>query len=142
MPVSGTEADVELAAEQAHLAESRAQLARMRERTEAMDASAGGDWVSREYLDSTFALRMKQLADDPTIALFFGRVDYGAGEVFHIGRRHVSAPAGEPMVIDWRGPGRPPLFRPGRSQALGPGPPRPGGRQQGGGPARRGGRPG
>ena len=41
-----------------------------------MDASAGGDWVSREYLQSTFALRMKQLADDPTIPLFFGRLDY------------------------------------------------------------------
>ena len=49
----------------------------MRERTEAMDAAAAGDWVSREYLESTFALRMKQLADDPTIPLFFGRLDYG-----------------------------------------------------------------
>ena len=66
----------ELAAEQEHLAESRRQLARMRERTAAMDAAAAGDWVSREFLESTFALRMKQLADDPTIPLFFGRLDY------------------------------------------------------------------
>ena len=40
--------DVELRAEQEHLAESRRQLARMRERTAAMDAAAAGDLVSRE----------------------------------------------------------------------------------------------
>ncbi len=65
----------ELAAEQAHLASSREQLTRMRERTASMDSSAAGDWVSREFLESTFALRMRQLADDPTIPLFFGRLD-------------------------------------------------------------------
>ena len=70
--------DPELAAEQEHLAESRRQLARMRERTAALDSAAAGDWVSREYLESTFALRMKQLADDPTMPLFFGRLDYDA----------------------------------------------------------------
>ena len=91
--------DVELAAEQEHLAGSRHQLARMRERTEAMDAAAAADWVSREYLESTFALRMRQLADDPTIPLFFGRLDYGDGERFHIGRRHISDPTGEPMDV-------------------------------------------
>src|SRR3954452_16764654 len=96
-------ADIELTAEQAHLAASRAQLSRMRERTASLDAAAAGDWVSREYLESTFALRMKQLADDPAIALFFGRVDYESGVAFHIGRRHISDPDGEPMVIDWRG---------------------------------------
>src|SRR4051795_11795235 len=93
MSEPATQTDTELAAEQAHLAASRAQLARMRERTESMDAAAGGDWVSREYLESSFALRMKQLADDPTIALFFGRVDYDVGDEFHIGRPPVSAPA-------------------------------------------------
>ena len=68
--------DPELQTEQHHLAESRAQLIRMRERTAGMDSSAAGDWVSREYLESTFQLRMRQLADDPTIPLFFGRIDY------------------------------------------------------------------
>jgi DNA helicase IV len=119
MSEPGTEVDAELAAEQAHLRDSRAQLARMRERTEAMDASAGADWVSREYLDSTFALRMKQLADDPTIALFFGRVDYEVGDDFHIGRRHVSAPSGEPMVVDWRAPVSRPFYRASRSEPMG-----------------------
>jgi DNA helicase IV len=119
MPEPAAPADVELAAEQAHLAESRAQLARMRDRTAAMDASAGADWVSREYLESTFALRMKQLADDPTIALFFGRVDYEFGEAFHIGRRYVSDPSGEPMVIDWRAPMSRPFYRATRIEPMG-----------------------
>ena len=112
-------ADVELTAEQAHLAASRAQLARMRERTASLDSAAAGDWVSREYLESTFALRMKQLADDPSIALFFGRVDYESGVVFHIGRRHISDLAGEPMVIDWRAPVSRPFYRASRTQPMG-----------------------
>jgi hypothetical protein len=112
----------ELAAEQAHLAESRRQLARMRERTASMDAAAGGDWVSREYLASTFALRMKQLADDPTVPLFFGRLDLGpdpTGESFHIGRRHVSDPTGEPLVVDWRAPVSVPFYRASRTEPMG-----------------------
>ncbi|HET7690903.1 MAG TPA: AAA family ATPase [Nocardioidaceae bacterium] len=116
--------DPELEREQAHLAESRAQLARMRERTAAMDSAAAGDWVSREYLESTFALRMKQLADDPTVPLFFGRIDTapggseGDGESFHIGRRHVSDPTGEPMVIDWRAPVSLPFYRASRTEPM------------------------
>ncbi|MCW2796233.1 AAA family ATPase [Nocardioides sp.] len=110
--------DAELVAEQAHLEESRRQLARMRERTASMDSSAAGDWVSREYLESTFSLRMKQLADDPTIPLFFGRLDY-ADEEFHIGRRHISDPAGEPMVIDWRAPVSLPFYRATRAEPMG-----------------------
>ncbi|MCW2793764.1 MAG: family ATPase, partial [Nocardioides sp.] len=115
----------ELTSEQEHLAESRRQLARMRERTESMDSAAAGDWVSREFLESTFALRMKQLADDPTIPLFFGRLDYGstteAAESFHIGRRHISDPTGEPMVIDWRAPVSLPFYRASRAEPMGVG---------------------
>ena len=121
MPASAPDIDTELAAEQAHLAQSRAQLARMRERTASMDSAAAGDWVSREYLESTFALRMKQLADDPTIPLFFGRVDYSDGEDFHIGRRHISDPTGEPMVIDWRAPVSLPFYRASRTEPMGVG---------------------
>ncbi len=110
----------DLISEQTHLARSREQLARMRARTASMDASAGGDWVSREYLQSTFALRMKQLADDPTIPLFFGRLDYdeGLGE-FHIGRRHVSNEDGDPLVIDWRAPVSLPFYRATRTEPMG-----------------------
>jgi len=113
MPAPATE----LVREQAHLQQSREQLARMRERTAAMDAAGAADWVSREYLQSTFELRMRQLADDPTVPLFFGRLDYGEatldepGERFHIGRRHVSEPGGEPMVVDWRAPVSLPFYR-------------------------------
>ncbi len=120
--------DPELAAEQEHLAESRRQLARMRERTAALDAAAAGDWVSREYLESAFALRMKQLADDPTVPLFFGRLDMAAtdatggdgpaGESWHIGRRHVSGPDGEPLVIDWRAPVSLPFYRASRTEPM------------------------
>ncbi len=96
--------DPELAAEREHLAESRRQLARMRERTEKMDAGTAADWVSREVLESTLAERMRQLADDPTVPLFFGRLDQAEGETFHVGRRHISEPGGNPMVVDWRAP--------------------------------------
>ena len=122
----------ELAAEQAHLSSSREQLAQMRDRTASMDSSAAGDWVSREFLESTFALRMRQLADDPTIPLFFGRLDMAppgatnegdqgdrVGDIFHIGRRHISDPGGNPMVIDWRAPVSLPFYRASKVEPMG-----------------------
>ena len=115
MPDAGTE----LEAERAHLAESRRQLQRMRERTASMDASAGGDWVSREYLQSVFALRMKQLADDPTVPLFFGRIDLDEDIRLHIGRRHINDPDGDPLVIDWRAPVSRPFYRASRAEPMG-----------------------
>lgn len=113
-----TRPDVELAAEQQHLARSRDELTRMRARTSAMDAAAAGDWVSREFLQSTFALRSRQLADDPTVPLFFGRLDHSC-ERFHIGRRHISDAAGDPMVIDWRAPVSLPFYRASRTEPMG-----------------------
>ena len=62
----------ELAAEQSHLAYARTQLARMRERTSRLDGAGAADWVSREYLESALALRMKQLADDPALRQSMG----------------------------------------------------------------------
>ncbi len=108
----------ELAAEQSHLAYARTQLARMRERTSRLDGAGAADWVSREYLESALALRMKQLADDPTIPLFFGRID-AADESFHIGRRHISDPSGDPLVIDWRAPVSRPFYRASAAEPLG-----------------------
>jgi hypothetical protein len=108
----------DLDAEQAHLDESRRQLRRMRERTAAMDASAAGDWVSREYLESAFAQRMRELADDPSIPLFFGRLDYGDDEEFHIGRRHITNEDGDPMVVDWRAPVSLPFYRATRADPM------------------------
>ena len=129
--------DPDLDHEQHHLAESRAQLIRMRERTAGMDSSAAGDWVSREYLESTFQLRMRQLADDPSIPLFFGRIDYApvvrgrslratvlerradGEDSYYIGRRHISDPDGDPMVIDWRAPVSLPFYRATRIEPMG-----------------------
>jgi DNA helicase IV len=119
----------ELAAEQEHLAEARSALSRMRARAEALDAAAAGDWVSRQFLESSFAVRRKALADDPTVPLFFGRLDYldaaapnageFAGETFHVGRRHVSDEEGEPMVVDWRAPVSRPFYRASPREPMG-----------------------
>nr|BFF21455.1 hypothetical protein GCM10025730_49760 [Promicromonospora thailandica] len=113
-------ADVpELTREREFLTEARAQLGRMRERVAALDGRYAGDRVSADVLEATLARRMEQLTDDPEIPLFFGRItarSEGGGssdgtETFHIGRRHVSDPDGEPMVVDWRAPVSTPFYR-------------------------------
>jgi DNA helicase IV len=97
-----------LTRERTHLSESRAALHRMRQRTASLEAF-GGDHVSTEHLKQALYRRMKALEDDPTVPLFFGRLDYEAilgaeqDETLYIGRRHVTGEAGgEPLVIDWR----------------------------------------
>ena len=97
-----------LTRERIHLSESRAALQRMRQRTASLEAF-GGDHVSTEHLKQALYRRMKALEDDPTVPLFFGRLDYDAilgaeqDETLYIGRRHVTGEAGgEPLVIDWR----------------------------------------
>ncbi|MEV7350510.1 AAA family ATPase [Micromonospora chalcea] len=105
--------DAELAAERAHLDASRAALKRMRERAEALFATGdkvAGDSYTAEQLGRHMARRVKELADDPTTPLFFGRLDFGetdpdhAGRDYHVGRRHVTDELGEPLVLDWRAP--------------------------------------
>ena len=97
-----------LARERIHLSESRAALQRMRQHAASLEAF-GGDHVSTEHLKQALYRRMKALEDDPTVPLFFGRLDYDASlgaeqnETLYIGRRHVTGEAGgEPLVIDWR----------------------------------------
>jgi DNA helicase IV len=123
----GDSARPELAHEQDHLTESRAALARMRERTASMEALSG-DRVSGEYLKFTLYKRMKALEDDPDIPLFFGRLDYGhqvdesddlPGERFYIGRRHVTDQQGDPLVVDWRAPISRPFYRASRVEPMG-----------------------
>ncbi len=100
--------DTELAREQAYLEDARAQLTRMRELAESLDASKASDAVSGEVLGWVLARRIASLQDDPRTTLFFGRIDVepqdGPAEQFHIGRRHVSDEAGDPVVVDWRAP--------------------------------------
>ncbi|WP_129787867.1 HelD family protein [Promicromonospora panici] len=106
-------ADVpELIQEREFLAEARSQLGRMRDRVAALDGRYAGDRISADVLEATLARRMEQLTDDPAIPLFFGRINIEeTDETFHIGRRHVSDPDGEPMVVDWRAPVSTPFYR-------------------------------
>jgi DNA helicase IV len=100
------ELDIELAAERTHLSESRAALRRMRDRAQALFSTGdkvAGDSYTAEQLGRHMARRVKELADDPDTPLFFGKLAIEA-ERFHIGRRHVTDDAGEPMVLDWRAP--------------------------------------
>jgi DNA helicase IV len=118
----------DLASEQQHLTASRKALRRMREHAEALFATGdkvAGDAYTAEQLGRHMARRVRELADDPTIPLFFGRLDLdpepadtraetradtdagadaGADEQHHIGRRHVTDDRGEPLVLDWRAP--------------------------------------
>jgi DNA helicase IV len=103
--------ETELSTERTHLTASRAALRRMREHAEELFATGdtvAGDAYSSETLGRTLYRRMAELADNPDIPLFFGRLDFGAGDhagqQYHIGRRHVTDDAGEPMVLDWRAP--------------------------------------
>ncbi|GAA2897771.1 DNA helicase [Actinoplanes cyaneus] len=96
----------ELAAERSHLTESRAALKRMRGRAEALFSTGdkvAGDAYTAEQLGRHMARRVKELADDPDTPLFFGRLDIEES-AYHVGRRHVTDDAGEPMVLDWRAP--------------------------------------
>lgn len=101
------DSDAEITAERAHLAAARAALGRMRERAERLFATGdgvAGDALGAESLGTALARRVAELADDPKIPLFFGKLTFTDGQCHHIGRRHVSDDAGEPMVLDWRAP--------------------------------------
>ncbi len=98
--------DTELTAERQHLADSRAALARMQGRAQALFSTGdkvAGDAYTAEQLGRHMARRVAELADDPTTPLFFGRLDMDDA-AYHVGRRHVTDDAGEPMVLDWRAP--------------------------------------
>ncbi|GAA2618039.1 HelD family protein [Paractinoplanes durhamensis] len=102
----GFDLDTELAAERQHLSESRAALGRMRGRAEALFSTGdkvAGDAYTAEMLGRHMARRVLELADDPTTPLFFGRLDI-EDFAYHVGRRHVTDDAGEPLVLDWRAP--------------------------------------
>ncbi|AYY11560.1 AAA family ATPase [Actinobacteria bacterium YIM 96077] len=101
-----------LATERAYMRRARTLLGAMRERTVSLTAQSG-DHVSTEYLKASLYRRAKALEDDPSLPLFFGRIDRlqttepgsdapADAETFHIGRRHVMDEAGDPVVVDWR----------------------------------------
>ncbi|MET7463479.1 AAA family ATPase [Nonomuraea sp. NPDC005501] len=100
-------ADV-LAAEQAHLAESRTALRAMRTHAQSLSADAAGDWVSQQVLQGLLDQRVAALADHPDTPLFFGRLDRAGDDdlpsTIYVGRRHVHDGTSRPLVIDWRAP--------------------------------------
>src|SRR6478609_10298369 len=112
----------DLAREQAYLENARRELARMREKTLSARAS-GGDRVSDEVLAITLQRRAAQLVDDPTTALFFGRLDLTheehGQERWYIGRRHVNDKLGDPVVIDWRADLSGAFYRASRGHPMG-----------------------
>ncbi|GGM63815.1 DNA helicase [Dactylosporangium sucinum] len=98
--------ETDLQTERDHLAASRAALKRMREHAEDLYATGdkvAGDPFAAETLGRHLARRIADLADNPDTPLFFGRLDIDEDR-FHVGRRHVTDAAGEPMVLDWRAP--------------------------------------
>jgi len=114
-----------LARERRHLSESRAALQQMRQHAASLEAF-GGDHVSTEHLKQALYRRMKALEDNPTVPLFFGRLDYDASlgaeqdETLYIGRRHVTSEAGgEPLVIDWRAGMSRPFYQARPGQPMG-----------------------
>jgi DNA helicase IV len=114
-----------LTRERIHLSESRAALQRMRRHAASLEAF-GGDHVSTEHLKQALYRRMKALEDDPTVPLFFGRLDYDASlgaeqdERLYVGRRHVTGEAGgEPLVIDWRAGMSRPFYQARPGQPMG-----------------------
>jgi DNA helicase IV len=102
VPRSSPDPDDLLAAEGRYLEHARRCLSAMRASVQSLDPQAG-DRVSAEYLKVELARRAEALRDDPTVPLFFGRIDReSSGEQFHIGRRHVRDEAGDVVVVDWR----------------------------------------
>jgi DNA helicase IV len=112
--------------ERAHLAQARADLHRMRESTAWLldnQAQWGNDELTTRALVAALARRFDQLLDDGVTPLFFGRLDYDdstqEGEVFHVGRRHVTGAEGEHVVVDWRAPVSEPFYRASAGDRMG-----------------------
>ena len=116
--------DPELTAEQRYLDHARAELARMRAKTESLrDNAIGGDKVSSEFLALSLHRRVQSLADDPTSTLFFGRLDLDhpehGSERWYVGRRHINDEQGDPVVIDWRAELSTAFYRASRTHPMG-----------------------
>jgi len=110
--------EAEITAERTYLHRSRAALEQMRQNVLTLDASAAGDWVSARVLRADLGKRAESLRDDPTTALFFGRLDHDE-ERLYVGRRHVHDEGGEPLVIDWRAPMSRPFYKASTADPMG-----------------------
>ncbi|MGP4025592.1 HelD family protein [Actinomadura sp. 3N407] len=115
-----------LAAERAHLAESRAALRRMREHARSLSADVAADRVSRQFLESLLDRRVAALADHAGTPLFFGRMDRDGEDgpdlpaTMYVGRRHVhDGDEGRPLVLDWRAPVSRAFYQAGPADPMG-----------------------
>ncbi|WP_440901538.1 HelD family protein [Actinosynnema sp.] len=123
-------AESEIRAERDFMALCRAELVRMRGEFSTMltTGAAEGDAVVDKFFNHALREFRKQVVKDLSgfddVPLFFGRLDYPAGDVYdsendaatrgkshtrttgsdlvYVGRRGVRDEAGEPLVVDWR----------------------------------------
>jgi DNA helicase IV len=79
--------------------------ARMRVTT---GAQVAGDRYTAETLGRMLKSYVKELAEEPEGAPYFGRLEFSDGDHrdqrYHIGRRRITEERGQPLVIDWRAP--------------------------------------
>ncbi len=83
--------------------------ARMRVAT---GAAVAGDRYTAETLGRMLKSYVKELAEEPDGAPYFGRLSFDdtaaagdhQGQRYHIGRRRITEEQGPPLVIDWRAP--------------------------------------
>ncbi|MER5310897.1 ATP-binding domain-containing protein [Streptomyces sp. NPDC002773] len=103
-----TSLDLELARERSHHDACRAALTRMTEDVAEQvvtgeDVAASG--ADAEALGRHLRSRAKEMREQPSGPLFFGRLDREDGQTHHIGRRRIAEdPAAPPLVVDWRAP--------------------------------------
>jgi DNA helicase IV len=90
----------------------------MREQTLSLKVQAH-DPISAENLARTLHLRAASLEDDPSTALFFGRIDTAEPARWYIGRRHVADAGGDPLVIDWRAQMSTAFYRASHTEPMG-----------------------
>ena len=109
----------ELVDEQALLDRAYACLERMRRRAEYLrdlgymggNVTEGGvETHDRQQWERDRQRRIDQLTDRGGV-LCFGRIDEGPAQRWYIGRHHVEADDGEPLVVDWRAAVAVPFYR-------------------------------
>jgi DNA helicase IV len=114
-----TENHPELVDEQALLDRAYVCLEHMRQRAEYLRdlgymggnvTEAGVETHDRQQWERDRQRRIDQLTDRGGV-LCFGRIDEGPAQRWYIGRRHVEADDGEPLVVDWRAAVAVPFYR-------------------------------